>query len=47
MGFKLGNEEKAQKVTDTLKAMYADGTVAKIIDKYADQGMTIDNWVLK
>ena len=47
VGFKLGNEEKAQKVTDTLKAMYADGTVAKIIDKYADQGMTIDNWVLK
>lgn len=47
VGFKLGNEEKAQQVTDTLKAMYADGTVENIINKYSDQGMTIDNWVLK
>lgn len=47
VGFKKGNEALAQKVTDTLKEMYEDGTVEELINKYADYGMSIDNWVLK
>ena len=35
------------KVTDTLKEMYEDGTVEELINKYADYGMNIENWVLK
>ena len=47
VGFKLGDEATATTVSDTLKAMYADGTVAKILEKYADQAVSIDNWLLK
>lgn len=47
VGFKLGDEATAATVTETLKAMYADGTVAKILEKYADQAVSIDNWLLK
>ncbi len=47
VGFKRGDDALAQKVTDTLKEMYNDGTVAKLIEKYASYGMSADNWVLK
>lgn len=47
VGFKKGNEALAQQVTDTLKEMYEDGTVEELINKYADYGMNIENWVLK
>lgn len=47
VGFKKGDEALAQKVTDTLKAMYDDGTVEELINKYADYGMSLENWVLK
>ena len=47
VGFKLGDEAKAEIVSKTLKEMYDDGTVAKILDKYADQAVSIDNWLLK
>ena len=47
VGFKLGNEDKAEAVTKTLQEMYADGTVAKIIAKYEDQAVSMDNWLLK
>lgn len=47
VGFKKGDEALAQKVTDTLKAMYEDGTVEELINKYADYGMSLENWVLK
>ncbi len=47
VGFKKGEDALAQKVTDTLKEMYNDGTVAKLIEKYASYGMSADNWVLK
>ena len=47
VGFKKGDEALAQKVTDTLKAMYDDGTVEQLINKYADYGMSLENWVLK
>ena len=47
VGFKLGDEALAQKVTDTLRDMYNDGTVATLCDKYAQYGVNVDNWVLK
>ena len=47
VGFKLGDEATAQAVTDTLKALYADGTVKQLCDKYAEYGLSFDNWVLK
>ena len=47
VGFKKGNEALAQQVTDTLREMYEDGTVEELINKYADYGMSIDNWVLE
>ena len=47
VGFKLGEDEMAQIVTDSLKKLYEDGTVQELIDKYAEYGMDINNWVLK
>jgi len=47
VGFKLGEDEMAATVTDSMKKLYEDGTVAALIDKYADYGMDINNWVLK
>lgn len=47
VGFKLGDEALAQKVTDTLRDMYNDGSVATLCDKYAQYGVNVDNWVLK
>ncbi len=47
VGFKKGDDALAAKVTSTLKDMYNDGTVAKLIEKYASYGMSADNWVLK
>lgn len=46
VGFKLGDEDLAKQVTDTLKALNEDGTVKALCDKYADQGITYENWVL-
>ena len=47
VGFKQGDEDLAAKVTETLKAMYEDGTVQELCDKYAEYGLSFDNWVLK
>lgn len=47
VGFKLGEEDLAKKVTDTLKAMNEDGTIQKLCEKYAEYGITYDNWILK
>ena len=46
VGFKKGNTEMAQKVTDALKQLDEEGFVKELCDKYADQGITYDNWVL-
>ena len=46
VGFAKGNEELAKQVTDTLKQLDEDGTVQQLCDKYADQGISYDNWVL-
>ncbi len=47
VGFKKGNKALADQVTKTLKEMDADGTVKKLCDKYADQGINYQNWCLK
>lgn len=47
VGFKKGDDKLAQKVTDTLRDMYNDGTVEKLCEKYSSYGLSFDNWVLK
>lgn len=47
VGFKKGSNALAKKVTDTLKAMDADGFVKTLCDKYASYGISYDNWQLK
>lgn len=47
VGFKKGDVATAKKVSDTLGALYEDGTVGQIAAKYADQGLTMDNWQIK
>ena len=47
VGFKKGNEAMAEQVTATLRDMTADGTVEKLCEKYAEYGISFDNWVLK
>ena len=47
VGFKQGDEDLAATVSATLKAMYEDGTVQELCDKYAEYGLSFDNWVLK
>lgn len=47
VGVKKGETEFAQQITDTLKEMYADGTVQRLCEKYAEYGLSFDNWVLK
>ena len=46
VGFKKGDSDLAKQVTDALKALDEDGTVKQLCEKYADQGITYDNWVL-
>lgn len=46
IGFLKGNTELRDQVQTALKAMYADGTVQKIAEKYADEGISYDMWVL-
>lgn len=47
VGFAKGDTATADAVTASLKALYEDGTVEELIEKYADYGMDINNWVLK
>lgn len=47
VGFKLGDQALADKVTEALKQMDADGEVEALCEKYADQGISYSNWVLK
>ena len=46
VGFAKGNEALAAEVEAALQELAADGTVKKICDKYADQGVSMDNWCL-
>ena len=47
VGFKKGDDALASKVTETLKEMDEDGFVKDLCEKYADYGISYDNWVLK
>ena len=47
VGFKKGSQQLADKITETLKAMDADGFVADLCDKYASYGISYENWLLK
>ena len=47
VGFKLGDEATAEAVNATLKQLYQDGTVKTLCDKYAEYGLSFDNWILK
>ena len=44
---KKGDTATAKKVAEALKKLYKDGTVEQIAAKYADQGLTMDNWQIK
>ena len=46
VGFALGNEAMAEEVEAALQQLVADGTVQALCDKYADQGVSFDNWCL-
>ena len=48
VGFKLGDTDRAEKVTQALRDLTADGTAKEICDKYADYGVDYEgNWTLK
>jgi ABC-type amino acid transport substrate-binding protein len=47
VAFKLGDTQLRDAVEYTLVQMYNDGTVQKIADKYADQGLSYKYFVLK
>ena len=47
VGFKKGDTATAEKVTETLKALYEDGTVEEIANKYAEYGLSFENWQIK
>ena len=47
VGFKKGDTKTADEVTEALKGLYEDGTVKTLAEKYADYGLSFDNWVLK
>lgn len=47
LGFKKGSQALADKVTETLKAMDADGFVKDLCEKYASYGISYENWELK
>ena len=47
VGFKLGDTERAEKVTQALKELAADGTAKEICERYAEYGVDYDgNWTL-
>lgn len=45
VGFKKGNDEQAQQLTETLRELYNDGTIEKIAADY--DAITYENWILK
>lgn len=46
VGFKKGNDELAATVTETLKEMDDDGFVKELCEKYAEYGISYENWEL-
>lgn len=46
VGFAKGNEALCAEVQAALQELDANGTVQEVCDKYADQGVSYDNWCL-
>lgn len=47
VGFKKGDAETAEKVSQTLKEMYEDGTIEELCNKYSEYGLSFENWLIK
>ena len=47
VGFAKDDTETAAKVTEDLKKLDEQGEVEKLCEKYADQGISYSNWLLK
>ena len=47
VGFKKGSQQLADQVTETLREMDEDGTIEELCAKYAEYGISYDNWVLE
>ena len=47
VGFAKDDTETAAIVTADLKTLNDNGTVQELCDKYADQGISYDNWLIK
>ena len=47
VGCKQGDDAPAATVTETLQAMDEDGFVQELCDKYADDGISYENWCLE
>lgn len=47
VAFRTADTDLAKTVTATLKEMVSDGTVEALCQKYAEYGISFDNWVLK
>lgn len=46
VGFKKGDEALAKKVTETLKELDDEGFIEELCEKYADYGISYENWTL-
>ena len=47
VGFAKDDTETAATVSEALKELNDNGTVKELCDKYADQGISYDNWLIK
>ena len=47
VGFKKGDDATAEAVNEALRALVEDGTVQELCDKYAEYGLSFENWVLE
>lgn len=47
VGFKKGSQQLADQVAETLREMDEDGTIEELCAKYAEYGISYDNWVLE
>ncbi len=47
VGFKKGDTDTADAVNEALRELDADGTVQELCEKYAEYGLSYDNWVLE
>lgn len=47
VGFKKGDTETAEKINQTLKEMYEDGTIEELCKEYSEYGLSFENWLIK